>query len=101
MPDTWPDLHEVAMTGYNAILDATGTNYTVGSSTNVLYIAAGASDDYAFYSGFPISFTMELTCGGPNRFDPPPSEIDAIVKETWIGIKAMGLKVVDKYPLQN
>lgn len=97
LPPTWQDLHEVAMAGYNAILQATGTNYTVGSSTNVLYVAAGASDDYAFgFNNIPISITMELPPGGTG-FDPPETSIDSMVKETWIGIKAMALTVINKY----
>ncbi|GBP04024.1 hypothetical protein EVAR_71877_1 [Eumeta japonica] len=39
--DTWEDLHEVAMAGAEAIYQSTGTNYTVGSSTTILYVAAG------------------------------------------------------------
>ncbi|XP_030380363.1 carboxypeptidase B-like [Scaptodrosophila lebanonensis] len=100
LPETVDDLHEVATAGSEAIYAATGTKYEIGSSTNVLYVAAGASDDYAFHAGFPISFTMELPAGGPNDFDPPPSAIDSIVKETWVGIVAMAHKVVEKYPLE-
>ncbi|XP_061394987.1 carboxypeptidase B1-like [Musca vetustissima] len=99
LPETWPDLHEVATAGADAIKNATGREYTVGSSTNVLYIAAGASDDYAFNAGFPISFTMELPTAGSTGFDPPVEMIDSLVKETWVGIRAMGLKVIEKYPL--
>ncbi|EDW26335.1 GL26418 [Drosophila persimilis] len=98
LPDTVDDLHEVAKAGFDAILEATGTLYEIGSSTNVLYVAAGASDDYAFNAGFPISFTMELPPGGTG-FDPPASAIDQMVKETWVGIAAMARKVVQKYPL--
>ncbi|XP_051859540.1 uncharacterized protein LOC117572446 [Drosophila albomicans] len=98
LPDTWPNLDEVGRAGADAIQAATGTVYAVGGSTALLYAAAGASDDYAFNAGFPISFTMELPAGGTG-FDPPASDIDRLVKETWIGIEAMGRKVVEKYPL--
>uniref|UniRef100_A0A1I8MX13 Peptidase M14 domain-containing protein n=1 Tax=Musca domestica TaxID=7370 RepID=A0A1I8MX13_MUSDO len=101
LPETWPDLDEVARAGGDAIYEATGTVYSVGSSTNVLYIAAGASDDYAFYAGFPISITMELPGGGLTGFDPPASKIDQFVTETWIGIRAMAHKVVEKYPTER
>ncbi|SPP77182.1 carboxypeptidase B [Drosophila guanche] len=98
LPDTVADLHEVAQAGFDAILADTGTFYEIGSSTNKLYVAAGASDDYAFNAGFPISFTMELPPGGTG-FDPPASAIDRMVKETFVGIAAMARKVVQKYPL--
>ncbi|XP_039488641.1 carboxypeptidase B [Drosophila santomea] len=99
VPDTEDDLKEVAEAGKSAILEATGTNYTVGPSTTTInYAASGASDDYAFNAGFPISFTMELPFGGTG-FDPPASDIDRIVKETWVGIAAMARIVIQKYPL--
>jgi len=41
---------------------------------------------------------MELPFGGTG-FDPPASDIDSIVKETWVGIAAMARKVIQKYPL--
>ncbi|TDG52921.1 hypothetical protein AWZ03_000464 [Drosophila navojoa] len=99
LPDTWEDLDEVGRAGGDAIKAATGTVYKVGCSTQLMYPAAGASDDYAFNAGFPISFTMELPAGGANYFDPPPADIDRLVKETWVGIVAMAQKVVEKYPL--
>ncbi|EDV97049.1 carboxypeptidase B [Drosophila grimshawi] len=100
VPDTWEDLDEVGRAGADAIKAATGTIYRVGCSTTLLGAAAGASDDYAFNAGFPISFTMELPRGGNNNFDPPASDIDRLVKETWVGIVAMGRKVIEKYPLK-
>ncbi|XP_017063342.1 carboxypeptidase B [Drosophila eugracilis] len=99
VPDTEEDLHEVAAEGQKAIQEATGTIYKIGPSTTTInYAAAGASDDYAFNAGFPISFTMELPFGGEG-FDPPASDIDHLVKETWVGIAAMARKVIQKYPL--
>ncbi|XP_017041460.1 carboxypeptidase B [Drosophila ficusphila] len=101
VPDTVDDLHEVAEAGQQAILEDTGTVYRIGPSTETIgYAASGASDDYAFNAGFPISFTMELPFGGTG-FDPPASDIDHLVKETWVGIAAMARKVREKYPLVN
>ncbi|XP_075162515.1 carboxypeptidase B1 [Haematobia irritans] len=97
LPDTVKDLDEVAQAGASAIRSATGTRYTVGTSTNVLYAAAGGSDDYAFAkANIPISITMELPAGG-SGFDPKPAQIESFVSETWIGIKAMAEKVIAKY----
>lgn len=87
----------MAQAGAAAIKSSTGTKYTVGSSTNVLYAAAGGSDDYAFaVANFPISITMELPAGG-SGFNPSTSQILPMVSETWVGIKAMAQKVVEKY----
>ncbi|XP_035910107.1 carboxypeptidase B-like [Anopheles stephensi] len=98
LPEGWEKIDEVAQAGAQAIRDATGTVYTVGSSTNVLYAAAGGSDDYAFaVAGVPISMTMELPGGGSAGFNPPPSRIEEIVKETFVGIRAMALEVAKSY----
>jgi hypothetical protein len=98
LPSTWKDLDEVSRAGADAMRLATGSHWTVGSSTNVLYAAAGGSDDYALgVSGIPIAITMELQAGGSNGFDPPSTSIKRNVEESWIGIKAMALRVDAKY----
>ncbi|CAO1362765.1 unnamed protein product [Diamesa serratosioi] len=99
LPETWKDLHEVANAGADAIYNSTGAIYTVGSSTNVLYAAAGGSDDWAFaVTDVPISFVMELPGGGNLGFDLPARDIDKTVKESAVGIFAMIVRVNDKYP---
>ncbi|KAG4072020.1 hypothetical protein HA402_010957 [Bradysia odoriphaga] len=123
LPVKWKDIDDVAKAGAKAIRRATGSRYTVGSSTNVLYAAAGGSDDYALgVAQIPISITMELPSGGRigfiefiihqimrfwlgntklfvgiNGFAPSPKQIEGIVKESWIGIKAMALVVDQKF----
>lgn len=91
-------MHEIASAGASAIKKSTGTQYTVGSSTNILYAAAGGSDDYALAkAGIPVSITMELAPGGLNGFNPATSQIKPMVKEAWIGIKAMAVKLGERY----
>ncbi|KAG5677262.1 hypothetical protein PVAND_007033 [Polypedilum vanderplanki] len=98
LPETWKEIDEIAQIGANAIANATGTKYTIGSSTNVLYAAAGGSDDYFFaVDNIPISITMELPGGGFFGFDMPASKIEETVKESSIGIFAMIQAVSDKY----
>lgn len=90
-------MDEVCQAGADAMKEATGASYTVGSSTNVLYAAAGGSDDFALgVIGVPISVTMELP-GGRWGFAPPASKLLSIVKESWIGIAAMARKVSSKF----
>lgn len=98
LPESWKDLDEIAQVGASAIKKTTGTIYTVGSSTNVLYAAAGGSDDYMFgIFNIPISITMELPGGGPNGFDMPASRLENTVKESAVGIFAMIEAVARKY----
>lgn len=97
LPTDWRAHDEVAQAGAAAISASTGTKYTVGSSTNVLYAAAGGSDDYAFgVAKFPVSITMELPAGGTG-FNPTTAQILPFVTETWTGIRAMAEKVISKY----
>lgn len=97
LPSDWRAHDEVAQAGASAISASTGTKYTVGSSTNVLYAAAGGSDDYAFgVAQFPVSITMELPAGGTG-FNPTTAQILPFVSETWTGIRAMAEKVINKY----
>lgn len=97
LPTDWRAHDEVAQAGAAAISASTGTKYTVGSSTNVLYAAAGGSDDYAFgVAKFPVSITMELPAGGTG-FNPTTAQILPFVSETWTGIRAMAEKVINNY----
>ena len=41
LPENWKDQEEVAQAGKIAMNQATGVNYTVGSTSNTLYIASG------------------------------------------------------------
>lgn len=46
LPETWMDLDEVAKVGADSIQQSTGSTYKYGSTTRVLYKAAGNSLDY-------------------------------------------------------
>uniref|UniRef100_T1GEZ0 Peptidase M14 domain-containing protein n=1 Tax=Megaselia scalaris TaxID=36166 RepID=T1GEZ0_MEGSC len=91
------ELEDVAQAGYQAIFKLSGRKYEVGNSAKLLYAAAGASDDFAYHEGARISITMELPSGGPTGFDPPPKDIKKYVEESWVGIRAMASKVIEKY----
>ncbi|XP_063698946.1 carboxypeptidase B1-like [Culicoides brevitarsis] len=102
LPENWKEIDDLAQAGGKAIREATGTRYTIGSSTNVLYAAAGGSDDYALGAlGIPFSITMELPRGGVAGFDPPPSAIAGLVSETWIGIEAMARHLAKYYSVRG
>lgn len=77
---------------------AGSTKYLVGNSGAALnYLAAGASDDYAYgVGGIKLSYTLELPGGGNNGFDLPPTRIAQVVKESWEGIV-----VLARYVLAN
>lgn len=72
----------------DAIKAQTGSKYTVGSTANLLYYAAGVSNDYGWgVAKIPMSLTWELPGGGQHGFDYPPELIKPMVKETFIGLR--------------
>lgn len=88
-PPNRSQLHSVATAANEAVMAVRGTKYTIGSSTNVLYAAAGGSDDWMMeMCKVPLSYTIELPGGGSMGFDPPPSKIRGHVEEMFEGIKS-------------
>nr|XP_034827791.1 carboxypeptidase B-like [Maniola hyperantus] len=59
--------------------------YLVGNSNLMLYGTSGSAADYAFVSGVPMSYTLELP-GYRDAFEVPPQYIEQINTETWRGI---------------
>ncbi|KAJ8922113.1 hypothetical protein NQ315_004047 [Exocentrus adspersus] len=81
----------------DAIYAVNGTEYTVGTTANVLYLASGISVDWArAAAGINISYTIELPGGGSAGFDIPAERIEGVVEETWEGFKVL-LCVVFSY----
>ncbi|KAF2889624.1 hypothetical protein ILUMI_16550 [Ignelater luminosus] len=79
-----------------------GTIYKVGTSTNVLYAAAGGSDDWVKgVAGIELAYTIELPGGGSEGFDPPPEQIPSIVTETWAGVKGYHHYIQGKFGRSN
>lgn len=81
----------------NAVLNATGTIYRVGTSPEILYSSYGTSKDYAAINDIDLAYTIELPGGGTAGFDIEVERIDEVVKETFIGLHAMLHYVVDYY----
>lgn len=84
------NLHNLARAGYLAIKKETGTKFRIGSVASIVKNAkksGGASLDYAHkIAKIPFTIALELSGG---CFQPPTSEIDGIICESWIGIRAM------------
>ncbi|CAB0038349.1 unnamed protein product [Trichogramma brassicae] len=87
LPVNEPTLKCVAEKAAKALQEVNGTPYQIGSSTNLLYAAAGGSDDWAMgKAGIDLAYTVELP-GGQYGFAPPPSDIIPVGKETFEAIK--------------
>lgn len=95
LPDNEPILRSVGEDAEKALSSKYGTRYTVGSSTVILYAAAGGSDDWAMaVAGIELSYTIELPGG---RFDPPPKNIAKVGDETFDAFVVFQQYVEKKY----
>ncbi|KAF5301245.1 hypothetical protein FQR65_LT00945 [Abscondita terminalis] len=94
------ELHNLAEGVSRAIVAAGGKKFTVGSSSNVLYAAAGGSDDWAkAKAGIQLSYTIELPGGRKNGFHPEGDEIFELVSQTFEGIVVFGKYIALKFGL--
>ncbi|CAG4952401.1 unnamed protein product [Colias eurytheme] len=89
VPPDHKDLDLVGKEIAAAIQQAGGTKYTVGSSSGVLYPAAGGSDDWAKGQGIKYSFTIELSDTGRYGFILPTSFIEPVAKESMAGVRVL------------
>lgn len=102
LPHDFDELYALGEMVALTIRVVNGTIYEVGTSTNVLYPAAGGSDDWVKgVAGVELSYTIELPGGGEQGFDPPPEQIPSIVTETWEGVKAYHHYIQGKFGKSN
>jgi hypothetical protein len=96
LPPTYDELTRVGVAGMNALTAVHGTEYEFGTSTNVIYAASGASDDWAYgVLGVPFVYTLELRDTGRWGFLLPEEQIIPTGEETWAGIKAAALEMLN------
>ncbi|KAF2887347.1 hypothetical protein ILUMI_18826 [Ignelater luminosus] len=98
LPKNHRELYGVASKAAMAILNATGTKYTVGTSYNVLGPAAGSSSDWVYaVARVKLAYVVELPEGHDNIFVIFPEDILGVVKETCEGIKVFFKYIKRKY----
>ncbi|XP_015784758.1 carboxypeptidase B isoform X2 [Tetranychus urticae] len=95
LPDDHQDLHQMAKLATTALAKVHGTRYRVGSTTRLLYAAAGGADDWAKgTANIKYAYTVELRDDGRYGFVLPSRYIIPTGQETWTALKAFadGLK---------
>lgn len=70
-----------------------GSQYTVGSSSGVLYPAAGGSDDWAKAQGIKYAYTVELPDRGSHGFTLPASYIEPVARESLAGLRVLAAQI--------
>ncbi|KAJ2945718.1 hypothetical protein O0L34_g559 [Tuta absoluta] len=91
-----PDYERLQLVGDNiakAIQQAGGSQYQVGSSSGLLYPAAGGSDDWAKAQGIKYSYTIELSDTGKYGFILPTQFIEPVAKENYVGLKVLAQEI--------
>ncbi|KAK4877364.1 hypothetical protein RN001_009870 [Aquatica leii] len=98
LPDNEAELQNLAKKVNTAIVHAGGEEYDFGTTTNVLYAAAGDSKDWARgMLGIELTYTIELPGAGLMGFDPDPTQIIPIVEQTFPGIEVFGQYIAKKF----
>lgn len=93
-PKDYKEMERVANAGVKAFKSLRGTSYKFGTAANVLYPAAGCSDDYAYGVGnITYSYTIELPDTGNHGFLLPPSSILPVGRETLDAVTEMILAI--------
>lgn len=94
LPADYTDLAAKSQIAANAIRAVFGSVFRVGSSTNLLYAAAGGSDDWAKgVAGIKYSHCLELRPGDSGvdaqyGFTLPVDRVPKAGEETWKGVLA-------------
>ncbi|OWA50153.1 Carboxypeptidase B [Hypsibius exemplaris] len=97
VPDDFEDLRQMGLRATAALKALYGVSYRVGSSTQLLGAAAGATDDWGKSKGMiKYSATVELRDQGYG-FTLPPSQIIASGEETFAAINVVAQIVYDEY----
>lgn len=90
LPEDYNEMYRVAEKAATNLRSLYGTTFTVGSATNLLYVASGGSDDWAYgEAGIKYSYTFELRDTGDHGFVLPEEYIKPTGEETFLAFKTM------------
>jgi carboxypeptidase A2 len=93
-PPNFAKLNATAAVGINAIASTYNERgWTCGSSSQMLYIASGGTEDWTYAQGIPHSYCLELRPGQSGTdsnfgFQLPPDRAPLAGQETYNGVKA-------------
>jgi hypothetical protein len=93
-PSDYNELMRLAATGKRALERTYGTQYRLGTAPDLLYPAAGGSDDWAKGSaGIKYAYCLELRDTGNYGFILPSNQIVPTGEETYNGVSAMAAEL--------
>ncbi|XP_059052614.1 carboxypeptidase B-like [Achroia grisella] len=93
VPPDHDDLQSVGDKMASVIQSTGGDYYSVGSSSKLLYPAAGGSDDWAKSQGIKYTYTIELNDKGRYGFVLPTTYIENVAKESLAALRVLAAQV--------
>jgi len=94
-PPRYPQLDQIMQVARSSVRAVNGNTYAIGTSANVIYIAAGGSDDWAFGSlDVTPSFTVEIF---GNTFQTPTNQIVRLGSEILNGVVGVANYLATSY----
>jgi len=95
-PENSFELLKAAEIGNDALKAVHGSDYTVGCTPCLLYVASGSSEDWALgEAGIPYSYSVELRDTGRYGFLLPRDQILATSEEIWAFHQAVANYIID------
>ncbi|XP_043849294.1 carboxypeptidase O [Dromiciops gliroides] len=88
-PSSYDELIRVGKKTAKELKAKHGSNYRVGSTSEMLYLLSGSSRDWAYDIGIPFSYTFELRDNGTYKFMLPEDQIQPTCEETTTAILSM------------
>lgn len=90
LPEDYDLLYDLGTRAVEKLAMVYGTQYVVGSATNVMYISSGGSDDWAKGgAGIQYSYTVEMRDTGDYGFRLPADQIIPNNLEVWEAVKVV------------
>jgi len=100
LPEDYAELKSLGLEAAEALTAVHGTQYDVGSVTEILSPGAGGSDDWAKgLGGFKYSYTIEVRDTGRYGFILPANQIIPTAEETWEAVQVMARHIGQKAKL--
>lgn len=95
----WKQHEELCQTYVDTLNRITKFNqYSFGHSASQFYLANGVSDDFAVGEAkAEMSIVVELPGAGGKGFDFPEDKLEALVKETFVGLYQFGIYVSQNF----
>ena len=99
-PQDYTDHMRVMKKAVGALESVSGTKFTYGPISDIIYVAYGSSVDWAYDEGIKYSFGLELRDTGRHAFLLPQDQIQDTVEETWAGLAAMAREIAPEFGIK-